>query len=164
MASFINIFADILIIFYLLDLALYIYVNYKNKLFDFIFCIISATSISEGLKFVFATSRPIPDLEGGGFPSTHSTVAFAAVFFFLLVCRTLSPSKREGKYKNIFDIVGKVSKSLVVGVAFTMAMFIGYLRIVSGAHYFIDVFAGLILGLLVSMPFKYYDVSVRKMK
>jgi membrane-associated phospholipid phosphatase len=47
-------------------------------------------------------------------------------------------------------------------VLFILNFFTAIFRITSTAHSLIDVIAGIILGLIISLVFVYYDVSVKR--
>lgn len=134
-----------------------IFFKYKKQLFDFVFILLIASGISESLKYLVHAPRPkplLPELtfEGGGLPSTHTTLAFSALFFYLFVCqRLISKKRRVGKRNYIMDAILAI---LAIGV--------GVFRIISKAHFVGDVVAGGIIGLSISLVFTYYDISIRK--
>ncbi len=161
----INYLADFFVLFHLGVIFLYIFINYKNKVLDYLFSLLLAVSISEGIKFFFDKPRPVLELEGGSFPSTHATIAFNAVFFVLLACHTLSTQQnREGKWFMLLRKFESMTKKQFLIIAFVLAFVIGILRIVTGAHYLEDVLAGVAVGLVASSVFRYYDVSARRLK
>lgn len=89
------------------------------------------------LKNLFQISRPVPDIykaDGWSFPSGHATMATA--FFFLLV--------------HIFW--GKVrtvrGKTLLTAGSVLGALVIAFSRLYLGAHWALDILAGVALGLL----------------
>lgn len=142
-------FNNYFIVVFLSIIAVYVFINYRKRFLDYFFAIIISQLISEGLKYVFNTPRPIPirpDIifEGASFPSTHTTLAFAG-FFFLLISI-------------------KVRSRLVLIMTLLGAILIGYLRIISHAHYLTDVLAGIIIALVPAVIFRYYDVSERRIK
>lgn len=160
-----NTLADFFVLFHLGIIFLYIFVNYKNKVLDYLFSLLLAVSMSEGIKFFFDRPRPVSELEGGSFPSTHATIAFNAVFFVLLACHILSKHQnREGKWFLLLNKFESMTKEQFLIVTFVLAFTIGILRIVTGAHYLEDVLAGVAVGLIASLLFRYYDVSARRLK
>ena len=89
------------------------------------------------LKNTFQITRPgleIVDVNGWSFPSGHVTVATA--FFFMLTYSFLNRMKTS---------VGKIV--LILGSIFATAL-IGFSRLYLGAHWTLDILAGLALGLL----------------
>ncbi len=141
-------FNNYFIVLFLAVIGLFIFLNYKKRVLDYALALSLAQLISEGLKYIANTPRPTPirpDIvfEGGSFPSTHTTMAFTA-FFFLLISL-------------------KVSSKAIILISFTGALLIGYLRIISHAHYLTDVLAGIIIALLPALVFRYYDVSERRL-
>ena len=133
-----------------------VYLKKRSRFLDFFLALGLAGLISEGLKYIVNRPRPLLGIErgfeGSGFPSTHTSIAFAAVFFWVLVCHSFSSKESRGKGMALIC-------ALVAG-----ALFVGVLRILSGAHYPIDVFAGAIIGMLAVLPFRYYDVRARSVR
>lgn len=89
------------------------------------------------LKNVFQITRPISDVystEGWSFPSGHATVATS--FFFLLA------HIFWGKMKTVRD------KTLLVAGSVIGALLIAFSRLYLGAHWTLDILAGIALGLL----------------
>ena len=157
--------ADILVALHLLVVFLYIFVNHKNKVLDYLFFLLLTVALSEGLKFFIDKPRPVLELEGGSFPSTHTAVAFNAAWFVLFACHTLSKHQnREGKWFLLLNKFESMTKKQFLSIIFAFAFVIGALRVLSGVHYIIDVIAGGLFGLLTAVVFKYYDVSARKLK
>lgn len=158
---------QVLIFVYVLVLFVIIYVKFRSRVLDFGLALFIGAAISEGIKYLVNKPRPeispvLSDLnsvfEGSSFPSTHTTIAFTVYFFYLLVC--LFPSKKKNRGdSNIF--LNKYFQSILF---FVGALIIGGLRIVVGAHFPIDVFAGIILGFMIALPFRYYDVVSRRVK
>lgn len=160
-----NLFADIIVIFYIIGVLIYIYLNYRNKILDFFFSLLLAVGASEGLKFFVDKPRPIGGLEGGSFPSTHTTLVFNAFCFLLVACHILSkPENREGKWIMAINWLGSMTKKHFLVIMFLISAGVGILRVVSRAHYIEDVLFGILLGLVMAIPFRYYDVSARRLK
>ena len=160
-----NYLADFLVLAHLVGILLYIFLNYKSRILDYFFSLLLAVGMSEGLKFLLDKPRPVLDLEGGSFPSTHAALAFNALFFVLLACHTLSKHQnREGRWFQILNYFGNMTKSKFLILISTTAISVGILRIVTGAHYIEDVLAGILVGLLAAGVFRYYDVSARRLK
>lgn len=157
--------ADVFVVFQILVVFLFIFVNYKTKILDYLVSLLLTISVSEGLKFLIHKQRPVMDLEGGSFPSTHTSVVFNAVFFVLFACHTLARNiNREGKWSLIVKAFESMTKKQFLSILFLLAIVIGALRVFSGAHYIIDVIAGGLFGLSTAVIFRYYDVSARKLK
>ena len=160
-----NYLADFLVLAHLVGILLYIFLNYKSRILDYFFSLLLAVGMSEGLKFLLDKPRPVLDLEGGSFPSTHAALAFNALFFVLLACHTLSKHQnREGRWFQILNYFGNMTKSKFLILISTTAISVGILRIVTGAHYIEDVLAGILVGFLAAGVFRYYDVSARRLK
>ena len=164
-------FIDVFAIFvYIIIVGIIIYKEHRNKVFDYFAVLTIAAAVSEGLKYVIAKPRPalgvIKGFEGSSFPSTHSTIVFTAFFFFFFACHSLSfdKNRREGSKSTHLNRVEVSENIIVIVLLFLGALFVGVLRIVVGAHYAIDVFAGAVLGFLISVPFRYYDISFSKIK
>lgn len=165
MYNSLNTFVDVLVLIHVVVVFIYIFVNYQSKILDYFFSLLLAVAISEGLKFFIDRPRPVLELEGGSFPSTHVAIAFNSVFFILLACHTLSKNQnREGRWMWLFVFVESMTKKQFMIIIFISVITIGMLRIATGAHYFIDVIAGGIVGLVASTLFRYYDVSARRLK
>ena len=47
-------------------------------------------------------------------------------------------------------------------VIFLASILVGVFRVVVKAHYPVDVLAGVVLGFLVALPFRYYDLITRR--
>lgn len=137
--------------------------NFPSRFLDFILAIFVVIAISETLKYFLAKPRPNSEyfFAGNSFPSTHASLAFMAFFFYSTVCHSLAAIlKRGGKY-FAFNPIGE---SVLLVVMFALAVSTGLLRVTLGAHDVFDVFAGIILGLLVSSIFIFYDVSGRRVR
>ncbi|MBI2086819.1 MAG: phosphatase PAP2 family protein [Candidatus Zambryskibacteria bacterium] len=102
------------------------------------------------LKNIFQITRPVSDIysaNGWSFPSGHATVATA--FFFLLSLTFFSRMKTAGR---------KVA--LVLG-SILAAVLISFSRLYLGAHWTLDILAGIALGLLsVSFTVLMFSVFV----
>ena len=89
------------------------------------------------LKNVFQISRPVTDIysgDGWSFPSGHATVATA---FFFMLSHTFF-----GKLKTVR------SKTLLILGSIIGALLICFSRLYLGAHWTLDILAGIALGLL----------------
>ncbi|MDL2310455.1 phosphatase PAP2 family protein [Peptostreptococcaceae bacterium OttesenSCG-928-C18] len=106
--------------------------------------IFSSVGISQLLKIIFRVKRPTKSKEfdyiGYSFPSGHSTVGMS---FYLTLGIVLT---------------GASGFKVLVLLAFLLGISIGASRIVLGVHWFSDVIAGLILGVLCS----YWSVYLYK--
>jgi membrane-associated phospholipid phosphatase len=102
------------------------------------------------LKNVFQISRPVSDIysaDGWSFPSGHATVATS--FFFLLAHLFF------GKLKTV---QGKII--LILGSIFGAAL-VCFSRLYLGAHWTLDILAGIALGLLsVSFVILMFNVFI----
>lgn len=156
----------------------------RHRLLDFFISLILSAVVSEFAKYLFDTPRPAPVLglkfEGGSFPSTHTALAFNALFFYLF-CTRFNKSRGD-RLKKLIHQVFPFVKSLnvikmgelehknannpyntILTVGFLlMAITVSLLRIITGAHYIIDVIAGIIIGFVLCTPFMYYDIVRRK--
>lgn len=153
-----------LIIFLMAMVGLLIYKNKKSRLLDYVLALVLTSGISEILKYYINKPRPesVFVFEGSAFPSTHSATAACIVFFYLLVCHALPKNFKEvGEVftKSLFTKDGVISLFVIL-----IGSLVAFLRYVIGAHFPIDIFAGIILGLLISIIFMFYDVSGRRVK
>ena len=101
------------------------------------------------LKNTLQVARPnsIIDIEGWSFPSGHATIATA--FFFMLV------HSFWGKIKT------PSNKAVLVFASFMGAILIWFSRLYLGAHWMLDVLAGIALGLLsVSFTVLVFNVFI----
>ena len=130
-----------------------------GRLMDYVVAMLTGGLLSEGIKYFVNKPRPESQMifEGSSFPSTHTTLAFTAVFFYVFCCHS-----RVGDRAH--PLSGRVGRFVTVVIVSAMALVVGILRVLVGAHYFADIVAGMVLGLLVSIPFKYYDVSAKKVR
>jgi len=122
---------------------LVVYLAYKqNKMMGIkaFLSLIFAYTVSLLLKYYFHITRPYESLENltiieqqssHSFPSSHTTVAFAA-------------SETSPMYKNFLRI---------------WAVIIALSRVVLGVHFITDVIAGALLGILVSHLFARWDMG-----
>ena len=156
----------------------------RIRLLDYVICLFLGIVVSESIKYVINSPRPIPmygmNFEGGSFPSTHTTMAFTG-FFFYLFCTKFNKNKAMELKKRIArvlpyfksyvdiksgEVLGQNQKRLGNTIAIIgfllIADVIAALRIITGAHYFADIIAGIILGFCVVLPFMYYDISGRR--
>ncbi len=168
--TFFDFIDNFAIFVYVVIVGFLIFRRFRHKFLDYIGILILAAAISEGLKYFIAKPRPelgvIKGFEGSSFPSTHSTIVFTAFFFFLFSCHSLSfiKRKREGDKSTHLDRVEVSENILVIVLLFFGALFVGALRVIVGAHYPVDVLAGAVLGFLISAPFRYYDISISKIR
>lgn len=104
------------------------------------------------LKNVFQISRPISDIysaDGWSFPSGHATVATA---FFFLIAHTF-----WGRMRNVR------SKTLLIVGSILGALLICFSRLYLGAHWTLDILAGIALGLLaVSFTILMFNVFIEE--
>ncbi len=145
-----------------------VFKRFPQKKADVWITVLISYGASETLKFFI--NRPRPDFTnvfrgvGTSFPSSHATVAFAVFFFYLLSCHSLAHKKSGGG-----DLVPNQPDWLsqrVPMLSFTLmlAILTALLRVMAGLHYFSDIFAGIILGFIISWMLAHYDVSFRRMK
>ncbi len=117
-----------------------LFLTIRGRLYDavlFVTALVIAVVSLVILKETFQVARPASDLlgtEGWSFPSGHATVATA--FFFMLVYSFY------GKMKTIKH------KTILILSSFTAALLIWLSRLYLGAHWTLDVLAGIALGLL----------------
>lgn len=137
----------------------------KSRVFDFILASGLAVLISEGIKYVVNRPRPDPSFEGSSFPSSHTSVAFVAFFFYLFCVK--NPKWLSGKLKigggGMTVDRSKFIWSLTVFMVLLEAVLVGLLRVYVGAHYLTDVVAGIFVGFIAVLPFIFYDVSGRRL-
>ncbi len=157
-------FDKYLIFLYVLFITYIIYRFYRARLLDYLLALAITGMLTELIKYIVNKPRPVEPLtgmvfEGSSFPSTHTAVAFASFFFVLISCRYLSSFGIKKKSRE-----GKTVKILVFLMILIGASTVGVLRVLVGAHYIIDIFAGIIIGLFVSIPFRYYDVVSRRLR
>ena len=89
------------------------------------------------LKNIFQISRPVSDIyaaEGWSFPSGHATLATS--FFFLL--SYIFFGKMKGVWEKTTLIVGSIAGAIIVCFS----------RLYLGAHWTLDIIAGVALGLI----------------
>lgn len=128
------------IVFSLAALALAVWLISRKDSYDaalLIFALVVSVVSLTLLKNVLQVSRPVSDIygvEGWSFPSGHTTLATS--FFFLLSYSLIDKLKRP---RNRFILVG----GSFLGVALA-----AFSRLYLGAHWTLDIIAGVALGLL----------------
>ena len=128
---------------------------------DFTLALAISIAAAKIIKQFTGFTRPegVLVFDDSSFPSMHTTMAFVVFFFFLNVCHKLTTEKgfrfTEFRQKKAFFML------LVLGVLSSVT---AILRYASTAHHLIDVFAGIVLGLIISLVFAYYDFSMRRVK
>lgn len=93
--------------------------------------------LSQGLKYIIQKPRPIDQLiieTGYSFPSGHVTLSF--VFFGMLI------------YLFKDEIKNKFLRYSFIAINILLILLIGISRIYLNVHYFSDVIAGFVLGLI----------------
>jgi len=95
--------------------------------------VISLTVLKDTFK-VMRPGSPLLDIDGWSFPSGHTTVA--TTFFFMLAYSFFDKMK---------TFVGKTA--LILGCVF-VAILISFSRLYLGAHWALDILAGIALGFL----------------
>lgn len=146
---------------------LVLYLTYrinKDKILDFLLSIGLALVLSEGLKYLFNQPRPDATFEGSSFPSTHSSVAFAVFFFYLLCVRNPRYLYKVLKIGEDKLTDRRFAFSMSVFVVLLSAVLVALLRVYISAHYLTDVIAGIFVGFIAIIPFLFYDVSSRRVK
>jgi membrane-associated phospholipid phosphatase len=142
---------------------LYIYLFFKKKdrLLDFSVALILAIAASKVIKHLTGFDRPqgVLVFDDSSFPSMHTTLAYTVFFFYLVVCHKLT----QGKGLAFKDFRG-IKQAFLVIVLFILSFLTGILRYISTAHHLRDVIAGIILGLIISLAFRYYDINARRVK
>jgi membrane-associated phospholipid phosphatase len=153
-----------LIIFLVILVGVFIYYRKRSRLLDYVIALLLTMSASNTIKYIINKPRPISDFifEGSGFPSTHSAVAACVIFFYLLICHTPpETSEQVGKaVKKVFTTTEGLKCVLVI----LLGAMVMWLRVTLKAHEWVDVFAGIIVGYLVTMIFMFYDITGRKVK
>lgn len=138
--------------------AIIIYFRSPKRLLDYIIGLFIVIALSEITKYFVDKPRPESYFifEGGGFPSTHTSIAFYAAFFYLIACHSLS-GKSTGGGEKIAHKWG-IGEAAIVFVLFLLASIIAYFRVILAAHDMLDVFAGIMLGFFTSFIFFFYDI------
>lgn len=153
--------SDLTLYLSIIILYLHLIFNKRGRIVDFTLALMTAIASSYTIKYLTGVSRPegILIFNDSSFPSMHTTLAFTVFFFFLNVCHKLTTEKgfrftefRQGRNLALAIILGLLSTAT------------GLLRFISTAHHLTDVFAGIILGLIISLFFAYYDFSMRRVK
>jgi undecaprenyl-diphosphatase len=120
--------------------ALAVYLILKNDLYEaalFLIALVVAFASYTMLNNYLQISRPASDLyqiEGWSFPSGHTTLATA--FFFLL------------SYIFVDKVKGTRNRALLVGFSIAGVFLAAFSRLYLGAHWALDVLAGIALGLM----------------
>jgi len=142
-------------------LYLYLIINKRSRILDFTIALIGAVAVAKVIKYITNFPRPegVLVFDDSSFPSMHTTIAFVVFFFFLTVCHRLTIEK--GFSFKDFRKAQDMAMFLSLGI---LSFSTGILRYASTAHHLIDVIAGIILGLLISLVFAYYDFSARRAK
>ncbi|NCT55710.1 phosphatase PAP2 family protein [bacterium] len=130
------------LIFFLFGIFLLLSRNHLQVInFAFVSLLLSVVT-SEGIKYIHFKSRPKNYLFGvthdSSFPSTHATASFALAFTYAFTS-------------------GDLSGSLLL---LTMAGFVSWGRVLSGAHFKVDVFAGLAIALIASLLVSIYQIGI----
>lgn len=128
----------------------------RKKFLGYFLVIMIASAVSEVIKNAIHLPRPVIEgslmnFEGARFPSTHTTIAFAVAFFLLHVL-----TYKKGRVGDVY------LRKFIVFVSFLIAGTIAVTRILIGAHYPVDILAGILLGFLVSLPFRYCDLRLKR--
>ncbi|MEK7175994.1 MAG: phosphatase PAP2 family protein [Patescibacteria group bacterium] len=118
----------------------------------FLVALIVAVLSFTALKNIFQISRPVSELyqtDGWSFPSGHATVA--TTFFFML----------------IYSLFGKLKtakgKTLLIFGSILGTLIICFSRLYLGAHWTLDILAGVALGLLsVSFTILMFNVFIEE--
>lgn len=135
--------------------------RFKSKVLDYVIAIMFATAVSELIKYLVNAPRPLAAFEGSAFPSTHTTLAFCSVAFYVFVCHSSSFfQNREGESRARLGL----GEGLTIIALSIFAVAIAFSRVVIGAHSILDVIAGGVLGILAIIPFMFYDVSGRRIR
>lgn len=117
-----------------------IYLSLKGDVYNALIFVVSisvAVASFMVLKEVFQTSRPITDLldlDSWSFPSGHATVATA--FFFVLA---------HSFFGRVRGMLGKI---VLVLASIAGASLVSLSRLYLGAHWTLDILAGISLGLI----------------
>ena len=159
--------SNLLLVILLIFVASILYKKQKDKVLDYFSALLLSLCIAEVMKYFINMPRPVSEwvIEGSSFPSTHATVAFAAFFFHLLLCHKLTV--KQGRLsqplgKHLSDISKSIYKDKMIILIGLLAVGVGICRVLGQAHYLTDVFAGIILGFVVTVPFVFYDISLRR--
>jgi undecaprenyl-diphosphatase len=137
--KFITNIASPLIISILVFLLLWLLIykkKYRQAILTFV-AVIGGYLLEIGLKYLVHRTRPINSLISEAefsFPSGHATLA--AIYFLLLI------------YLFKDEIADKTKKYILIGVDIFLILLIGFSRIYLNVHWFTDVIAGFVLGVL----------------
>ncbi|MBT3230235.1 phosphatase PAP2 family protein [Candidatus Uhrbacteria bacterium] len=138
------------------ELGLYLYglimigllfvVNDTSKVFFWVSPVIIATGLSLLLQFLIKRHRPPEDktmyhlaIKTYSFPSVHAAASFS---FATVLSYAFCNSSLEHAWAFVIAF-------------YLLALYIAWSRIVVGVHYFLDVLAGSLLGVLISVAFFY---------
>lgn len=118
------------------------YLCYQRKILETIFLIttlISSWGIMEGLKYLFARSRPAGEAftvaSGYSFPSGHAMIALAFYGFLAALLLRHGKGSRQAWVKAI--------------ALYILVLLIGLSRIYLNVHYLSDIVAGFLFGTIV---------------
>jgi len=122
-------------------------------LFDYAIVVLVSVASSEVIKSFINKPRPLfnlvgKEVEGSSFPSTHASVAFGIASYYLFISRL--------KFRN------KPSQLIQCWALLVIAMIIAVLRVFLGAHFAIDVIAGMFVGITVAAVFSFVDIRLSK--
>jgi len=142
-------------IFYIIALILILLLCFKKrkKIYPLVFITILSATISSVFKEIIARSRPIGEFVTNliipynfplsySFPSGHTQTSL--VFYFILT------------YILVSNINNKKLKHLFLSLSIVFALLIMLSRVILGVHFFSDVLAGLILGIIIITNYMYF--------
>lgn len=119
-----------------------------SKVFFWASPVIMATGLTLLLQFLIKRHRPPEDktayhlaIKTYSFPSAHAAASFS---FATVLTYAFCGSSLEHPW-------------IFVTAFFLLALYIAWSRIVVGVHYFLDVIAGSILGVLIPIIFFFFD-------
>lgn len=133
--------------------ALWFLPNRKQLALPLTLCMLLSSGLNTIIKLFVNRARPVGEFVGNlffnysfptssSFPSGHSQAGI--VFYYVLITFLISE----------LNITNKKAKCGLKAGAITLAMLIGFSRIVLGVHFFTDVLTGLLLGWLVIIIFE----------
>lgn len=135
--SFFNFPTNFLLLVIVVSLLTYKFIGRKHLML-FLGSVLSGGFLVYILKHSLNISRPIGgvvEATGQSFPSGHATLSF--IFFIMLIY--IFEEYIPPIWRNIFNVF-----------CITSALLISFSRIYLGVHWFSDVLAGIVLGLVVS--------------